>query len=853
LDLTTGAGTGNQPISAWVEYSIGGLAFDSESGLILGQDNQGKLYGINPTTGETTAQGVLGTGGGGDMAFLSDGTLLGGMGGGNFGEGSTENYQGTLVEITPQGPAGELIGDPTSSGGLVGLAATSGGTLYGVHKDGSLRHLVEIDPVTGEMLSTIGTINDGISDISIKDMAIQPGTNALYGLDNDGGLYIIDTVDGSATFVGASADDNSGGITFDTETGILYQTGSLYGTTLRELSLTDGSATSDTYLGQTNSSVGGIAVDPVTGEIHGTDNEGNLYLIDPDNGTISNNGVLGTGGGGDLAFHNGNLLGGMGSGGTTDQAGTLVSVDPTGPLGTFIGDPVASGGITGLASTSGGTVYAVLNDLSPRELIEVDPSDGSLVGTIGPITYNASSITIIDMAAHPVSDVLYALDSGGSLYSLAISGGAVTASLVGSTGLGTPSGIAFDPADNTLYQTGYNYSTYQRVLQEIDVSSGFTLGAATPISGSDTYIGGLAVDALGTVYGINSGGEMHSIDPLTGTVSYEGTISGDVGGGDLAFIPDGSGGEKLIYASGVGGSSATNQGALFNVTPTGPSGVLIGDLDAASTYGLVGLASDSNNVLYGIEKFSGGRNLVTIDATSGARIATLGTINDGVSNVNLKDLAIQPGSDTLYGLGSDGNLYTITLDGTATLVGYTGSTESGGISFDPATGVLYQATYVSGNGLFEFDVSTNSVISETFLNGASNNIGGLAYDAETGKVYGLDSDGQVYGINPETGETTVDGFLGTGGGGDLAFIKGWGDITLSNIENVVGSDADDSITGDENENLLVGGGGDDVLNGGNGNDILIGGAGDDILNGGDNVDTVDYSYADENGGVTVDL
>ena len=51
---------------------------------------------------------------------------------------------------------------------------------------------------------------------------------------------------------------------------------------------------------------------------------------------------------------------------------------------------------------------------------------------------------------------------------------------------------------------------------------------------------------------------------------------------------------------------------------------------------------------------------------------------------------------------------------------------------------------------------------------------------------------------------------------------GQGDDTLSGIENVVGSAANDTITGDGVDNLLIGGTGADILTGGAGNDILIG-------------------------------
>lgn len=54
-----------------------------------------------------------------------------------------------------------------------------------------------------------------------------------------------------------------------------------------------------------------------------------------------------------------------------------------------------------------------------------------------------------------------------------------------------------------------------------------------------------------------------------------------------------------------------------------------------------------------------------------------------------------------------------------------------------------------------------------------------------------------------------------------------GTDTLSGIENVVGSAYNDTITGDENANVLSGGAGDDTITGGRGDDTLIGGDGAD--------------------------
>jgi Ca2+-binding RTX toxin-like protein len=69
---------------------------------------------------------------------------------------------------------------------------------------------------------------------------------------------------------------------------------------------------------------------------------------------------------------------------------------------------------------------------------------------------------------------------------------------------------------------------------------------------------------------------------------------------------------------------------------------------------------------------------------------------------------------------------------------------------------------------------------------------------------------------------------------------GAGNDTLISIENITGSNFDDTLTGDDSANVLAGGGGNDTLDGGAGGDTLLGGAGDDTLDGGDGIDTLTY-------------
>lgn len=65
-----------------------------------------------------------------------------------------------------------------------------------------------------------------------------------------------------------------------------------------------------------------------------------------------------------------------------------------------------------------------------------------------------------------------------------------------------------------------------------------------------------------------------------------------------------------------------------------------------------------------------------------------------------------------------------------------------------------------------------------------------------------------------------------------------GTIKLFSMENVIGSDHNDTITGSTVANRLDGGAGNDVLKTGLGSDVLVGGAGNDVLDGGGGADTM---------------
>ncbi len=116
--------------------------------------------------------------------------------------------------------------------------------------------------------------------------------------------------------------------------------------------------------------------------------------------------------------------------------------------------------------------------------------------------------------------------------------------------------------------------------------------------------------------------------------------------------------------------------------------------------------------------------------------------------------------------------------------------------------------------------------------------GGDALDGGAGK------DTAVYNSAQYFAGVTVNLATGIGTGGEAN-----GD-TITDIENLLGGNGNDTFFGNAIGNVLNGGAGDDSLNGGGGKDTLIGGLGSDTLTG-DGDDVIDYE--DAGGRVVVNL
>jgi hypothetical protein len=208
---------------------------------------------------------------------------------------------------------------------LTGIAFDSTGDLFGSTLGAipfppppapSTSSLIRIDPGTGNLVATIGAITDGVGGpaLSISDLAIQPGTGKLFGvqapqdgLNGSGRLYTISTTTGAATLVGDTGHFFAS-IAF-APNGTLYLSGADSppggGPAINPTLDTIDPATAQTLTSvPTADFFGALGIRPTDGVIFaGTGDQAQLFTVDPATGTATQlSGTTGLNFVGDLDF-----------------------------------------------------------------------------------------------------------------------------------------------------------------------------------------------------------------------------------------------------------------------------------------------------------------------------------------------------------------------------------------------------------------------------------------------------------------------------------------------------------------------------------------------------------------------
>ena len=219
------------------------------------------------------------------------------------------------------------------------------------------------------------------------------------------------------------------------------------------------------------------------------------------------------------------------------------------------------------------------------------------------------------------------------------------------------------------------------------------------------------------------------------------------------------------------------------------------------------IGSDFNDVIRGADNFAFSGQMIFNDPGENDLFGGLGDdILEGRGGADLINGG--PGRDTAS-YESSPSAVTVTVNDPTT----SAFTASGGDA--------------AGDHLFSIENLIGSAFNDRLTGASNSNVltGGRGSDTLDGKG-GIDT----ADYSPENIDHVVvqlqDGGAGTGGEFSSTTQQISTD-TLLNIENVTGTQGNDTITGNSDDNVLDGRGGDDTLDGGFGDDTLIGGGGTD--------------------------
>ena len=320
-------------------------------------------------------------------------------------------------------------------------------------------------------------------------------------------------------------------------------------------------------------------------------------------------------------------------------------------------------------------------------------------------------------------------------------------------------------------------------------------------------------------------------DTLTGPMSGAPTNAAD------NVITGGAGTDTVSYTG--AGSGVTVNLAAAAPQATGGGGndtlVTIENVTGSAQNDTIG-GNAGNNVLAGGDgtdtlTYAGSAAGVTVNLGATVAQNTGGAGTDTASG--FENLVGSDHNDTLLGTSGDN-----TLDGgagTGDTVSYAGATA--GVSVDLSQAAAQATGGAGSDTLAGFENLIGSPQADTLIGTAGNNVltGGTGSDTVSYAAATAAVTVDLAAVAPQA----------TGGGGS---------DTLAGIENVIGSNFQDSLFGDSGANVLSGGDADDSINGRGGNDTENGGAGNDLfrqesaanggdaLNGGDGTqDRVDYS------------
>ncbi|MEH2499378.1 Ca2+-binding RTX toxin-like protein [Bradyrhizobium sp. AZCC 1678] len=810
---------------------------------------------------------------GGVIANLTDSS-------GNTGAAAGDTYSG-IENLTGTAFADRLIGDVDNNvidGGAGNDVLEGGGgadTLIGGAGVDTASYAGAETGVTASLASPSGNTGDAAGDTynSIENLTGSAFNDILTGST---AANRIDGGDGNDTLIGgAGADTLIGGAGTDTASYASAAAGVT--ASLATSAGTAGDAAGDAYNGIENLT-GSAFADTLSGD---------------DNGNVLNGGsgndLLDGGAGAD------SLIGGAGtdtvSYASAADAVTASLVASAGNAGDAAGDTYSS-----IENLTGSGFADILTGNASANVLDGGEDDDVLSGGAGADTLIGGAGTDTASYATAATGVTANLaassgnsgDAAGDTYNGIenLTGSAFADTLTGNAGANTIDGgdgndvlTGGAGADTLLGGAGTDTASYA------SAASGITASLATSANNTG--------DALGDAYG--------GIENLTGTAfadvlgGDENNNSLDGGAGN-DVLEGGAGADLLI--GGAGSDTASYATALAAVTaslaaPASNTGDAAGDtyVDIENLLGSAladNLTGDVNNNALGggagDDTLNGGAGNDMLEGGTGADALTGG---DGIDTASYATATASVTASLAAPAGNTGDAVGDSYNGIENLLGsafadtLTGdandNTLSGGVGNDTLDGG-------AGNDVLEGGVGADALIgglgtdTASYANAGAGVLASLgAFTDNTGEAAGdtynaienLLGSGFNDTLVGDAGANRLDGGAGDdtliGGAGADALIGGAGTDTASytaaaagvvanlaasagntgeaagdtytSVENIIGTNFVDTLTGDAANNALSGGGGNDTLNGGDGNDVLDGGAGTDTLAGGNGNDT----------------
>jgi Ca2+-binding RTX toxin-like protein/type III secretion system FlhB-like substrate exporter len=775
------------------------------------------------------------------------------------GSAGDDNLYGGAGNDTISGVAGNDI----ITGG------TGADTLDGGIGTDTASYSASASAVTVNLTTNVNTGGDAASD-SLSGFENITGSAFNDTLTGDAGANVLTGGAGNDTLTGgAGADTLTGGS--GTDTANYAASASAVTVNLTTNVNTGGDAASDS-LSSIENITGSAYDDVLTG-----------------NGSAN---VINAGAGNDI-------IAGGGSGDTIDGEAGIDTVDYTDSYAA-VSVNLATGGGSG-GDSGGDQLYNIEN------LIGSVYGD-TLIGSAAVNVITGGSGNDIIVGGAGADTIIGGSGTDTADYSTGTS--AVTVNLA--TGVNTGGDAQGDTLTTIENLTGSNYNDTLTGNTGANVLSGGTgndtlaggAGADTLTGGSGTdtadYSASASAVTVNLTTNVNTGGDAAS-DSLSGIENVTGSANADTLTGDAAanVISGGAGNDTIAGRAGAdtldGGTgtadavdySASSAGVTVNLTNAGAQsgGDAAGDI-LSNFDNIIGSAYD--DTLTGDANYNyleGGAGNDTISTGAGDDDVSGGAGNDtliGGSGINHfsggdGDDIIIGGSGEVVADGGDGN-DTITGGGTSDFIqgGWDNDTLSGGADDDHLEGGAGDDILAGGTGADTLDGGTDIDTADysASASGVTVDLANLGAQGGGGDAAG-DILSNIENLIGSAYDDTLSGNAGAnvlsgGAGSDVvdysassagvtvnltnAGAQSGGDAAgdiLSGFEGIFGSAYADTLTGDANDNYLKGGDGNDTISGGAGDDNIIGSAGADTLDGGTDNDTVDYWSSEA--GVTVDI